>query len=234
MTQDGADEAKRSKTLNLIIGVQVGAVLIGAVLLAWQKWGGGNPAEAGSPEPRSGVRADGPDEPAELKIPVRWTREPLGQLALPEIRVQKSAGVMTILDAGEPVKSYRVAVGPAPGPKRAEGDLRTPEGNYYVCLKQGRGQTRFVRALGLNYPNAADAAKALAEGRISKSQHDKIVYEVDRGRQPPWNTPLGGEILIHGKKDGRSETLGCIAVEDEEIVEIFPRIVEGTPVIILP
>jgi murein L,D-transpeptidase YafK len=220
--------------LNLILAVQVGLILIGGVVILIQKVGGGNQAGAQTSGEDASQPAGNASGNVERKIPVKWTHEPLGDLSAPEIRVQKSLGILTILDLDEPVKSYRVAVGPNPGPKQVEGDLRTPEGEYYVCLRQGRGQTRFVRALGLNYPNAADARRGLSAGRITQAQFDKIVYEVDRGRQPPWDTPLGGEILIHGKKDGRSETKGCIALEDAQILEIFPKIPLNTLVVILP
>ncbi len=235
MKQETKADAKTGTKLNLILAVQAGLILIGGIVVLVQKVGGGNPAEAESHSPASSEpKPDAPQGQAELKIPVKWTSQPLPELVVPEIRVQKSARVMTILDLDEPVKSYRVAVGPVPGPKQREGDRRTPEGRYYVCLRQDRGQTPYVRALGLNYPNAKDAQRGYRQGLITQDQRDRIIYEIDRNRQPPWNTALGGEILIHGKKDGRSDTLGCIAVEDEEILEIFPRIPKGTLVVILP
>lgn len=168
-------------------------------------------------------------------IPVVWTDRPLGPLGLAEIRVDKSDQVLTVFDAGLPVKSYRAAIGQVPGDKQVEGDRKTPEGEFYVCLRQGRGQTRFTRALGLSYPNAEDARRGLAAGIITQRDYDRIVYEIDRGRQPPWNTPLGGQILIHGEYENSGpDTAGCVRLSDRDILELFPRIPVGTRVIIQP
>jgi lipoprotein-anchoring transpeptidase ErfK/SrfK len=61
---------------------------------------------------------------------------------------------------------------------------------------------------------------------------------------PPWGTPLGGNIGIHGygrRRDrarehaaGRDWTDGCIAVTNEEIERIADHIRVGTRVIIVP
>lgn len=49
------------------------------------------------------------------------------------IRVDKQARRMTLLRAGEPIKSYQIALGGNPvGPKQREGDSRTPEGRYFI------------------------------------------------------------------------------------------------------
>jgi hypothetical protein len=206
--------------------------LLGVRKLGQDELAARQPAAAGPESPAPNLSAPDQDD----SMPVLWTDAPLGSPVLPEIRVDKSMAVLTVLDLGQPIKSYRVRVGSVSGDKQVEGDRKTPEGRFFVCLKQGRGQTRFTRALGLSYPNAEDAERGLAAGLIDKSTHDRIVYEVDRGRQPPWNTALGGEILIHGPKreDNDSDTLGCIRLEMEDILELFPAIQTGTVVVIQP
>ena len=73
--------------------------------------------------------------------------------------------------------------------------MKTPEGDYRVCLKNPT--SRFHLSLGLNYPNAADAQVGLKEKRITRAQRDAIVA-ASKGRGcPPWDTQLGGEIFIH-------------------------------------
>ncbi|MDX1741907.1 MAG: hypothetical protein R3178_11460, partial [Rhodothermales bacterium] len=72
---------------------------------------------------------------------------------------------------------------------------RTPEGLYFVVAKND--QSRFYKALVLNYPSGDDARRGLAEGRITEHQYFAIL-EADQKRQtPPMDTPLGGWIEIH-------------------------------------
>ncbi|MGV7222009.1 MAG: L,D-transpeptidase family protein [Nitrospinales bacterium] len=79
------------------------------------------------------------------------------------------------------------------GPKLIEGDGQVPEGIYKI---EGLNpNSSFHLSLKLNYPNAFDLSHANAEGR---------------------NKP-GTNIFIHGK----SSSIGCLAMGDETIEEIF-------------
>jgi hypothetical protein len=51
---------------------------------------------------------------------------------------------------------------------------------------------------------------------------------------PPQETVLGGSIRIHGGGAGEDWTLGCVALRDEDVVELFRHVQVGTPVEILP
>ena len=50
---------------------------------------------------------------------------------------------------------------------------------------------------------------------------------------PPQNTPLGSSIRIHGGGVGEDWTLGCIAMRDPDIVELYSMVKQGTDVLIL-
>ena len=64
---------------------------------------------------------------------------------------------------GDTFKWYYCAFGANPvGYKQREGDNRTPEGNYYISLKNP--QSRGYRSLKISYPNAQDRAKARKMG----------------------------------------------------------------------
>jgi len=120
-----------------------------------------------------------------------------------------------LLLRGESVlRSYRVALGREPvGHKEREGDGRTPEGRYTIDLRNPK--SRYHLALRISYPNEADRARAREMG-------------VDPG----------GDIMIHGLKDGLPRehdwTQGCIAVTDGEMDEIWSLVPEGTPIVINP
>jgi len=129
------------------------------------------------------------------------------------IRVYKSERKMDLLRGNEIIRSYRVRLGGAPvGPKRQQGDLRTPEGEYRISYRNSA--SRFHLSLRVSYPNADDLRQARA-----------------RGVDP------GGDIMIHGGSspdDFRDWTEGCIAVSNAEIEEIWRLVPVGTPVRIEP
>ncbi len=69
---------------------------------------------------------------------------------------------------------------------------------------------------------------------ITRQQAARIA-EADRGRRrPPWDTALGGEIFIHGQGSGSDWTLGCIALDNPDVEELFAAVEVGTPVSIVP
>lgn len=156
----------------------------------------------------------------------------LPALGEPRIEIHKSAHQLVVYDGQRQVKAYRTAVGGGSGDKAREGDCCTPEGRFYVCMKNP--QSKYVLSLGLSYPNEKDAQRGLGDGLITQTQHDQIVRAIQEGLQPPWDTPLGGEIMIHGCGAGRDWTLGCLAMEDDDIRELYPAIPLGTPVTIRP
>jgi hypothetical protein len=57
-------------------------------------------------------------------------------LQQPSLRIEKGARRLTLLEQGAVVAQFPIALGSAPsGHKQREGDLRTPEGDYFVCEK---------------------------------------------------------------------------------------------------
>jgi hypothetical protein len=51
---------------------------------------------------------------------------------------------------------------------------------------------------------------------------------------PPQSTLLGGDIYIHGNGAGSDWTWGCVALENEDVRELFNAVTVGTPVRIEP
>jgi murein L,D-transpeptidase YafK len=141
-------------------------------------------------------------------------------LAADLVVIEKAARRMTLYEDGREVARYRIALGPAPiGDKEREGDGRTPEGLYHITFKNPKSQ--FHLSLKISYPDAADRAEARRLG-------------VDPG----------GDIFIHGTPGTsgvpspfaprRDWTLGCIAVTNDEIEEIWRHVAVGTAVEIRP
>jgi murein L,D-transpeptidase YafK len=108
------------------------------------------------------------------------------------------------------------------GYKTHRGDDVTPYGDYRIGWVGER--SNFRRFFGLTYPNIQDARTALIKGIISKATYERIVEANESHQIPPQNTPLGGQIGIHGlgaanEKIHRSMnwTHGCIAMTNNQI-----------------
>lgn len=161
-------------------------------------------------------------------------RTPLGlPLVNPKIVVSKSARKLRLHSGGRVVREYRVVLGGDPvGDKERQGDSRTPEGEFYVCVKNEKSQ--FYRSLGLSYPNREDAERGLRDKLITRAEYDRIVRALGRRRTPPWDTALGGEIFIHGGGASNDWTAGCVALDNPDMQELFDSVPLGTPVRIEP
>ena len=136
------------------------------------------------------------------------------------IVVEKSRRKLTLYRADRTVREFDISLGANPiGPKRAAGDSRTPEGEYYVDFKNL--YSNFYLSVRLSYPSAADLAESRRLG-------------VDPG----------GNIMIHGMPNGavwpyagyagHDWTDGCIAVTNAAMQEIWLAVREYTPVEIRP
>jgi murein L,D-transpeptidase YafK len=160
-----------------------------------------------------------------------------GEVYADELRysivVKKAERKLYLYDRNEIKKVYPIALGTVPiGPKQRQGDRKTPEGRYYICRKNPRSQ--FYLSLGLSYPNKQDVASALKAKLINKRQRDRIIRAIDRCDCPPWDTPLGGEIFIHGNGSKPDWTWGCVALDDPEAKELYELLPVGTKVTISP
>jgi murein L,D-transpeptidase YafK len=153
------------------------------------------------------------------------------------IVVEKSARRLGLYDSGAVVGCWPVGLGQADGadggPKLRRGDLRTPEGWYRTS---DRPWSSFYHAVTIHYPNAADADRGVATGRITAATRDRIVAAVAAGRTPPQDTPLGGDLLFHGGGSTSDWTLGCIALQDADIDALRSHLPAGmkTDTLILP
>ncbi|HVF90073.1 MAG TPA: L,D-transpeptidase [Blastocatellia bacterium] len=147
----------------------------------------------------------------------------------PKIVVSKSRRRLDLYSGGEIVRSYRVGLGLDPvNDKLRQGDRRTPEGSFYIFIKNPNSS--FYLSLGLSYPDIEDAERGLREGLISRAQRDLIARAIRRKERPPQNTPLGGDIFIHGNGSQSDWTWGCIALDDKDMKELFEAVPVRTPV----
>lgn len=132
------------------------------------------------------------------------------------VKVDKSENAMYLMNNGEIVRRYHIALGENPkGHKQQQGDERTPEGKYFLDYK--KEDSSFYRAMHISYPNDEDLANAKARG-----------------------VSAGGLIMVHGQKNGMEKlapitqqynwTDGCIALTNEEMDEFMALVDVGTPI----
>ena len=151
----------------------------------------------------------------------------------PLIVVYKSERKLEFYSDQTLLRTYRIGLGFSPvADKQREGDGATPEGEFYVFVKNNK--SAYYLSLGVSYPNAEDAARGLRDGLITKAQHDAIVEAHRKKTAPPQYTKLGGLIYIHGHGAKGDWTLGCVALENEDMKELYDAVSVGTPVTIKP
>ena len=140
--------------------------------------------------------------------------------AIDKVLVLKSAHKLQLMSRGEALKTYQVSLGKTPkGAKQREGDLRTPEGLYWIDWR--KVSDRFNLAMHVSYPNLHDSAQARAQ-----------------------NVDAGGMIMIHGTPvdDNYPEwyfstldwTDGCIAMKNDDMREVWSLVRDATMIEIRP
>jgi len=137
-----------------------------------------------------------------------------------KILVDKSDRKLMLLKNGAVLRSFDVSLGLSPnGPKRQEGDFKTPEGVYSLETKNQNSD--FFLSIKISYPDPGDRRAAARLG-----------------------VHPGGQIMIHGQPNepkhpvasykGRDWTDGCIAVSNGDMVDIWLMTEVGTPIEIQP
>lgn len=140
------------------------------------------------------------------------------------IEVFKNQRVLLLKNNNEVIRRYPIRLGFNPeGHKHFENDGKTPEGVYSIDWRNS--QSAYYKSLHISYPDTKDIAYA--------KQH---------------NQPTGGDIMIHGSvpksllsmpfsstyMPHKDWTLGCIAVRNSDIDEIWQFVPNHTKIIIYP
>ena len=149
------------------------------------------------------------------------------------IYISKRQSKLTLMQNKQAIGVWDAKLGrqSATGDKVQEGDEITPSGSFYVCTRNDK--SKYYLALGLSYPNIEDAERGLSTGLITQEQYQAIVDANKAGVTPPWDTPLGGAIEIHGNQGDRG-TAGCIAMTNDVMDILWSYCAVGVPVTIGP
>ncbi len=140
------------------------------------------------------------------------------------IKVFKAKRYMELLHHEQVIRRYPIRLGFNPvGAKDKEGDGKTPEGIYNIDWRNANSS--FYKSLHISYPNAQDKSHAQKNGLSA-----------------------GGDVMIHGSAPRLGEenqplyhymprkdwTLGCIAVSNAVMDEIWKMVNNGTSIEIAP
>lgn len=133
-----------------------------------------------------------------------------------QILIEKEKRRLSLVSGCSILASLPISLGREPvGAKAREGDGKTPEGIYRICLIKENG--KYGRSLGLSYPSVKDAQAAYDKGWIDAQTLMAIQQAQAENRRPPWGSPLGGEIYIHEGGSGSDWTQGCIALNVDDM-----------------
>ena len=141
-----------------------------------------------------------------------------------QLIVSKSNRGLIAFQNNKAIKHYSVSIGQNPkGAKSQDGDLKTPEGQYYIQAKNPR--SKYYLSLLISYPAPKDIE--LAE-KLNVRPGDSIMlhgFPLD---------PAEREFAQSRHTSSRDWTQGCVAVSDDEIAEIYSRVQLETPILICP
>lgn len=155
------------------------------------------------------------------------------------VDVDTDKRTLSVLDGSEIVLAFEnIAVGRnGVSAEKSAHDRTTPLGTYHI--RHINNASRFQLFFGLDYPTPEQAANAYRSHRINAAELEKIYRAHERGEEPPFDTPLGGAIGIHGIGNGDPRihedfnwTDGCVALTNEQVDELAKWVQPGTVVVI--
>lgn len=137
-----------------------------------------------------------------------------------KVLVEKENRKLHLLQNGTAFRTFDIALGNEPiGHKQEEGDNRTPEGLYWLDLRNDRSD--YFLSIRISYPNSRDRREAELKGLSP-----------------------GGQIMIHGQPNVPTYsaafyrqadwTNGCIAVSNSDMIDIWLMTPDRVPIEILP
>jgi murein L,D-transpeptidase YafK len=134
----------------------------------------------------SSTQQSSQSEPNPLRLP----------LLNPRIIVHKADRKLELYSEEVLLRTFKVGLGFSPvADKKQAGDGATPEGDFYVFVKNNR--SAYYLSLGVSYPNIEDAERGVRDGLINRSEYDAILRANKKKTAPPQYTKLGGLIYIH-------------------------------------
>ncbi|ENV64844.1 hypothetical protein F949_00233 [Acinetobacter junii NIPH 182] len=191
--------------LGLVIGFALLVILLGLAFYKYEKF----------------IPSLGPVHPA---LSAQEIQEINKTKPVTTIEVFKQQRQLKLKHHDQVIRSYPIRLGFNPvGHKQFEGDGKTPEGTYTIDWRNL--QSAYYKSLHISYPNANDLA--YAKQRQKSAGGDVMIH----GTVPTPATAFPASATYMPRKDW---TLGCIAVTNADMDEIWQLVKNGTQIIIHP
>jgi L,D-peptidoglycan transpeptidase YkuD (ErfK/YbiS/YcfS/YnhG family) len=153
------------------------------------------------------------------------------------ILVSKSDHQLTVFRNDEVVKTFPIAISKhGADPRRVWADELTPEGSYLIASMQY--QSRFGprqmlldttrQSLEDYYAQYGDAGRQRITAWERKHGPLDTIWEVYDFNQANPEFPIWNDILIHGGGTASDWTWGCIALDNQDVIELFDLLKEST------
>ncbi len=162
------------------------------------------------------------NEASQIKKWRRWIDDLVEQSRREQIyavAVDKVAHKSYLIKNGRVIRTYQSELGyNSASPKLFAGDGATPEGIYKIT-KVKIGNTKFYKALLLDYPNETD------KWQFVENKRKGIITK---------GSSIGRLIEIHGDGGAGSDwTDGCVALSNNDMDHLVKFVGVGTPVVIV-
>lgn len=163
------------------------------------------------------------DEASSLRMWRNWVENTVADTRLNDsyaVIVNKAGHTTYLVKGGKVIRKYDCELGyNSARSKLFAGDGATPEGVYRVTSVKKNGNSKFYKALLINYPNDAD------KRRFAENKRKGVISS---------RAGIGKLIEIHGGGgNGRDWTDGCVALLNEDMDHITKYVGVGTPVVIV-
>ena len=138
------------------------------------------------------------------------------------IWVEKAERKLHLIKESVVVRSFPISLGRQPiGSKQRVGDLRTPEGVYFI---DGRNpNSKFYLSLHISYPSWKDWKEAFTQGY--SPGHSIMIHG------EPSDAGERRALRIAGNRDW---TDGCIALSNRDMREVWGLVKDRIPILIDP
>lgn len=163
----------------------------------------------------------------------RWMvtfKRPVALVTDYHIRISKSEHLLTVFHDDEIVSTFEIAISRhGTDPRRIWADELTPEGSYLIASMQYQSQfgprqmlldttQQSLRDYYIQY--GSSGSQRIAEWELQHEPLDTIWEVYDFNQENP-QFPIWNDILIHGGGSDSDWTWGCIALDDQDVIELF-------------
>lgn len=170
----------------------------------------------------------------------RWMvtfKRPVAPVTDYRILVSKSERQLTVFHNDQTVKTFRISISRhGIDPRRTWADELTPEGSYLIASMQYEshfGPRQMLlettkQSLADYYAQYGEAGQQrIATWELQHGTLDTI-WEVYDFNQANSEFPIWNDILIHGGGTNSDWTWGCIALDNQDVVELFDILKQST------